>query len=541
MPNKTKIMKTLLLGINAKYIHPNLAIRLLKANTRYETDIKEFTIKEDINNIINYIIDNHYEILGISCYIWNIEIVKNIIKLLKEKNPNLIIVLGGPEVSYNGNEYLNLVDYVIKNEGERAWDMLLDYIHGNGNICEIPNLYYKDGFTYDEIVDITTIKTAYHLIEDVKNQIIYFETSRGCPFHCAYCMASLDNHVRFFDIDQIKKDLDLLLARGARVIKFLDRTFNANKKKFIDLILFLIEKHKPYNSFQFEITGDLLDEDIIDFINQKAPKNLFRFEIGIQSTNIESNRLVYRIQNNQKLFHNIRLIQNANVIDLHLDLIAGLPKEDYKSFQNTFNEVLSLRPKELQLGFLKLLHGTKLENEAYKYNYIFNKTAPYEIKCNDSLSEEDIRMIHICEDAFEKYYNYGYMKNAINYILDNINDAFHFFFNLGIFYMNNEHDGLHGLFNTIDLFIKNNYSFYDEAHVLLIEDYLKYNNVKAKTWWDRPNNKNELIRYIDSINLTPFSIDILYKYSMVVEYKDYIIVALYIDNQSYVYKHKRNS
>lgn len=532
-------MKTLLLGINAKYIHPNLAIRLLKANTKYQTDIKEFTIKEDINNIVNYIIENNYEILGISCYIWNIEMVKLLIPILKDKNPSLVIILGGPEVSYNGNEYLSIVDYVIKNEGEKAWDMLLHYLHGDGDISLIPNLYHKDGFTFDETIDVTTINTAYDLIEDVKNQIIYFETSRGCPFHCAYCMASLDNHVRFFNMDKIKEDLDLLLSRGARVIKFLDRTFNANKKKFIDLVLFLIDKHKDYNSFQFEITGDLLDEDIIDFINKKAPKNLFRFEIGIQSTNIESNRLVYRIQNNEKLFHNIKLIQKANIIDLHLDLIAGLPKEDYNSFQNTFNEVLSLRPKELQLGFLKLLHGTRLEGEAYKYNYSFSNIAPYEIKYNDSLSENDIKNIHICEDAFEKYYNYGYMPNAINYILDNIDNAFLFFFELGNFYINNNHEGLHGLFNTLDLFIKNNYDFYDDVHILLIEDYLKYNNVKAKTWWDRPSNKNELIRYINEIKLTPFSIDILYKYSMVVEYKKYLIIALYINNKSYVYKIKR--
>lgn len=532
-------MKSLLLAINAKYIHPALSTRLLKANTSYITDVKDFTIKENINNIISYVIDNGYDILGISCYIWNIELVKKLIVLLKEKKKDLIIVLGGPEVSYNARDYLHIVDYVIKNEGEKTWDMLLDHIHNNTDINKIPNLYHKNGFTFDENVNVKDINTAYDLIDDVSNQIVYFETSRGCPFHCAYCMASLENNVRYFDMDKIKKDLKYLLDKGARVIKFLDRTFNANKKKFIELVLFLIDNHKEYNSFQFEITGDLLDEDIIDFINKKAPKNLFRFEIGIQSTNIESNRLVYRIQNNEKLFHNIRLIQNANVIDLHLDLIAGLPKEDYNSFMNTFNEVLSLRPKELQLGFLKLLHGTRLEKECFKYNYKFEETAPYEIIENDSLSQEDIKKIHICEDAFEKYYNYGYMKTSINYILDNIDNAFMFFYNLGIYYMNNDHTGLHNLFYLLDMFIKENYSFYKEAHVLLIEDYLKYNNVKAKIWWDRPCNKKELIRYIDSISLTPYSIDVLYKYSVVVEYEEYILIALYINNKSYVYKTKR--
>ena len=345
-------MKTLLLGINSKYIHPNMAIRLLKANCEYEVDIKEFNIKNTVEEITEYIVSNQYEAVGFSCYIWNIELVKKILFQLKKHN--ITIILGGPEVSYDASYYLEneLCDYVIKNEGEETFNLLMKYFHKEINLEDIPNLYHKDGFTFDKLVDISKSKMAYHLLNDLSNQIIYIETSRGCPYRCGYCMASLDNKLRFFDIEEIKNQILILINNGGRIFKFLDRTFNANKKNFLSLIDFIIKHHKPNNSFQFEITGDLLDDDIIIYINQKAPKNLFRFEIGIQSTNIKANKAVYRIQNNKKLFHNIKLIQNAGIIDLHLDLIAGLPYEDYPSFVNTFNEVLSLRPKELQLGLL---------------------------------------------------------------------------------------------------------------------------------------------------------------------------------------------
>ena len=338
-------MKTLLLGINSKYIHPNIAIRLLKANCDFEVDLKEFNIKDKVETIYEFIINNDYDVLGVSCYIWNIELVNVLLPLLRKHN--IKIILGGPEVSYNALFYLenNLCDFVIKNEGEEAFNLILHYLDGKVKLEDIPNLYHKNGFTFDKLVDISKTKMAYHLLDDIQNKIIYIETSRGCPFHCGYCMASLDNKLRFFDIEEIKKEVLLLINKGGRVFKFLDRTFNANKKNFLSLIDFIILHHKENNSFQFEITGDLLDDDVIRYINEKAPKNLFRFEIGIQSTNVKANKAVYRIQNNEKLFHNIKLIQDANIIDLHLDLIAGLPYEDYSSFRNTFNEVLSLRPK----------------------------------------------------------------------------------------------------------------------------------------------------------------------------------------------------
>lgn len=344
-------------------------------------------------------------------------------------------------------------------------------------------------------------------------------------------MASLDNKLRFFDIEEIKRQVLSLINNGGRVFKFLDRTFNANKKNFISLIDFIIKNHKEKNSFQFEITGDLLDDDVINYINEHAPKNLFRFEIGIQSTNIKANKAVYRIQNNEKLFHNIKLIQDKEVIDLHLDLICGLPYEDFSSFRNTFNEVLSLRPKELQLGFLKLLKGTKLYNEKDQYGYIFNNQAPYDVISNNFLSKEEIIDIHLLEDAFDRFYNKDYYKNSINYIIDNIDDPFLFFSSLGKEKLISKR--LEDTFKTLDIFVKNNYpSLYSNIHKLLILDYLNCYKIKPSSWWDEnitPKEKNELLRLHHKLGNLNYDLNTLYKYALVIPLTNEIIVAIYKD------------
>ena len=524
-------MKTLLLAVNAKYIHPNLGIRLLKKNTDYDVDIKEFTIKDSVSEMVDFIIDNKYKFVGFSCYIWNIEIIKEVLTRLKEHN--IYIMLGGPEVSYNAIYYLenDLADFVIKNEGEEAFDLLLKYLDNKCEISEVPNLYYKGGYTFDKLVDLEKTKMAYDLLDDVQNKIVYIETSRGCPYHCGYCMASLDNKVRFFNIDEIKKQIKILIERKARVFKFLDRTFNANKKNFIDLIDFIILNHLPSNSFQFEITGDLLSPEIIDYINKKAPENLFRFEIGIQSTNLDTNLSVGRIQNNEKLFSNIKKIQDAQIIDLHLDLIAGLPLEDYQSFEKTFNDVVQLKPLELQLGFLKLLHGTALMKDAGKHGYIWMDKAPYEVISNSYLSKEDIAEIHIAEDSFEEYYNKGVMRQAINVIIDNEPSPFEFFHSLGK--TDYKHKGLEHLFENIDMFVKDK-SYYKEFHKKLIIDYLTYFKVRPKAWWENllsKQEKNEIYRMLVLDKKIDINLLDLYKYGLLVELDESYIVALYKPNE----------
>ncbi|MFI3329961.1 MAG: DUF4080 domain-containing protein [bacterium] len=522
-------MKVLLTAINAKYIHTNLAIRLLKKNTSYDTDIIEFTIKDEVNKVSNYIIDNNYDIVGFSCYIWNISFIKEV--CLNLRNKNIKIFLGGPEVSYNPFDYINTYcDYVIKDEGEEAFDLLLHHLDNKLDIKEVPNLYYEDKFTFNKLVNLNKIKLAYDICNDVENRIVYIETSRGCPYKCSYCMASLDNKVRFFDIEEIKKQVLSLINRGTRVFKFLDRTFNANKKNFIELIDFIVDNYKENNSFQFEITGDLLAPEIIDYINNKCPKGLIRFEIGIQSTNIKANKAVYRIQDNVKLFNNIRRIQDANVIDLHLDLIAGLPYEDYDSFKNTFNEVVDLFPLELQLGFLKILHGTKLESETKQYGYIFDEEPPYTIISNDFLSKEDIKKIHQVEDVFEIYYNKGYFKTSIFKILKLEKNYYDFFYEFNVYLENKNNKPLKERFVNLIEFLKIR-GYLDSVIIDIYIDYLSYFKLKPEPIWPKLDitTRKQLVKNIVDKGL--FDIDTLSRYSVVIPVNNKLIVSIYKPNK----------
>ncbi len=522
-------MKVLLVAINAKYIHTNLAIRLLKKNTNYNTDIIEFTIKDEVDRVVNYILENKYDVIGFSCYIWNITFIKEV--CLKLRNSNIKIFLGGPEVSYNPTDYISkYCDYIIKDEGEEAFDLLLHYLDNKIKIEEVPNLYFEDKFTFNKLVDLNKIKLAYDICNDVENRIVYIETSRGCPYKCSYCMASLDNKVRFFDIEEIKKQVLYLINRNTKVFKFLDRTFNANKKNFIELIDFIVESHKENNSFQFEITGDLLAPEIIDYINEKCPKGLIRFEIGIQSTNIKANKAVYRIQDNEKLFNNIRRIQEGNVIDLHLDLIAGLPYEDYDSFKNTFNEVVDLFPLELQLGFLKILHGTKLESETEQYGYIFDKEPPYTIISNNFLSKEDIKKIHQVEDVFDIYYNKGYFKTSIFKILKLENNYFDFFYDLSVYLENKNNKSLKDRFLNLINFI-NNRGYLDKVIIDIYVDYLSYFKLKPEPIWPKLDIsiKKEYVKNI--VNKGLFDIDTLSRYSIIIPVNDKLIISIYKPNK----------
>ncbi len=527
-------MKTLLIGINSKYIHTNLAIRLLHKNTSCETSIHETTIKDDIIELYNYIKSNDFDNIAISTYIWNIEIVYQLLKLLENDSYN--IILGGPEASYNTDYIFNnyKVDYIVKGEGELAFNELLNALEYNTETANINNISTNN--FHNPIVEISNLNDiilAYDMNDDYINKIQYIESSRGCPFNCSFCMSSLERKVRFFDIEEIKNTLILFNKKGAKTIKFLDRTFNTSKKYAIDIMDFIINNHNEGQVYQFEITGDILDPEIIDYLNNNAPKGLFRFEIGIQSTNIETNILVDRLQDNEKLFYNIKKIQNLDIIDLHLDLIAGLPNESLSSFKNTFNEVMSLIPRELQLGFLKMLHGTKIRIESEKYNYKFSDNAPYEIISNDTLSNSDMQVIKYVEETLEIYWNKSFMYESMKYIFNCLNnDYFDILYKFGKYL-----ESINGFKDyQIDHLFTNLYNYFnnlvDDAKLLyyLKRDYLKRSKVKPKIWWSRTSKirRNELVKYISE--KLDISTNILYKYSVIEEYNDEIFIAIYKDN-----------
>lgn len=540
-------MKTLLISINAKYIHTNNAVRLLKANSDFDVDILEYTIKDDIEDIIKEITQYQPDVLGFSSYIWNINMIESII--VKLNLPNTKIILGGPEVSYDSLHYINKldVDYILKGEGEVSFNALLHRLDKDQDISNIPNLTYKNAGKImsnpiEEIHDLNTLNLPYYFQEDkqdIKHKISYIESSRGCPYKCSYCLSSLEKSVRFFDIEKVKEAILYLMHHGSKTIKFLDRTFNANKNT-LDLLDFIIEHNNNETVIQFEITGDILDPNIIHHLNKKAPKGLFRFEIGIQSTNEETNRLVDRFQNTKKLFSNIDLIQKGDVIDLHLDLIAGLPNEDLESFKNTFNQVFKLGAKELQLGFLKMLRGTKIRNEALKYKYIFQEKAPYQIASNNVLSKDDIDIIHHVEHMLELYHNKGYFGKEFHKILLHIKDPFSFFYDIHLHYV--KHGFKMKNYQIEDVY-QNIFELLTEAETFLVKkDYLLRSKIKPKLFFETVKDKTRRREILESItNKYDISLHDLYKHSVIITHDKESFVVVYKHNQTSSFTIKEDS
>lgn len=535
-------MKTILLSVNAKYIHTNIAVRLLKMNTDFLVDIMEYTIKDNVDDIIKAIENANPDVLGFSVYIWNVTMITKIIDRLHL--PNTTIVLGGPEVSYDSSYFLTKhnVDIIIRGEGELSFNALLHALDSKQSYNDIDNLVYlKDGKLIDkgikEISDLSSIKQPYFLEDDIShipNKVSYIESSRGCPYKCSYCLSSLEKKVRFFNVEDVKKTILYLMEKGSKTIKFLDRTFNANKNT-LDLLSFIIENNNGKTVFQFEITGDILDQEIIHHLNKYAPPGLFRFEIGIQSINYETNFLVDRFQNTDKLFENITLIQKGNIIGLHLDLIAGLPKEDLLSFRKTFDEVFKLGAKELQLGFLKMLRGTKIRREADKYNYKYHETAPYEIISNESISPSDITEIHLVEHMLDIYHNKGYFgTNLLDFILSK-KSPFIFFKEIGEFYI--KHNLSFKGYQVEDVY-QRLFDFVKDDTVIfnLKKDYLNRSKIKPKIFWDNTMDKQErrriFLRLSEEKNI---DINILYKYSVMIKFNNEYYIIIYKDFKNYSY------
>ncbi len=528
-------MNTLLVGINSKYIHPNMAIRLLKANAKQPVAIKEWTIKDSITSMVDYILHEEVDLLGLSCYIWNTELIKSLLTALRQQAFQGQILLGGPEVSYDTEVYFTTyhVDFIIAGEGEQAFSSLLEALVHNTSLDGIPNLHTKDHRSSSMVIsDLGSLASPFFDL-DYQHQIMYLEASRGCPFHCSYCMASLDNQVRIFPLEQVQATIQFLLEQGARTFKFLDRTFNLNLARTKALFAFIIE-HAPQDaSFQFEITGELLNNELINFVNTLVPPHMFRFEIGIQSTNDDTNRLIGRRQNNTILFHNISLLQEAGIVDVHLDLIAGLPREDLASFRNTFDQVIGLNPLELQLGFLKLLKGTKLAQEAHLYSYEWSTVSPYEIITNDSLSLHDLAVIHTVENVCDKYYNASFMKTSIHYLLDHVQSPFDFFYQFGCYYeARYEWIGynLDHLFSRLHEYVQSQTSIdANEVLFLMKQDYLKHFTIKPKIWWKRPaplTYKAKIKKLLET-ELSYFSPDDVYRYGIVETHCNHGFLILY--------------
>ena len=495
--------------LNAKYIHMNLAIRYLKAYAQPEFDVKlvEYTIKDPVLNIVTDLYQRRPDVIGFSCYIWNIEETIKVVKLLKKAAPNIVIVAGGPEVSYDVREWMERVpelDFIVIGEGEETFKQLLFALEGRKEVADVAGLAFRDG---DRIVmnpqrnklRLADMPSPFRFPEDIPhlpNRIIYVETSRGCPFSCQFCLSSIEVGVRYFDREKIKDDLRYLMKHGARTIKFVDRTFNISRSYAMDMFRFLIDEHVPGTVFQFEITADIMRPEVIEFLNKEAPPGLFRFEIGVQSTNDEVNRLIMRKQNFAKLSRTVTMIKEGGKIAQHLDLIAGLPEEDYNSFRKTFNDVFALRPEELQLGFLKLLRGTGLRLRAEEYGYVYMDHAPYEVLANNVLSFDDVIRIKQVEDVLEKYWNAHRMDETIEYLVTDVFPSpFDFFQQFGTYW---DERGwarighqLEDLFRRLHEFLRTCApEALPVAESLMKYDYLRNQKYKPrKPWWEEKTEK----------------------------------------------------
>jgi radical SAM superfamily enzyme YgiQ (UPF0313 family) len=421
-------MKVVLATINAKYIHTSLALRLLYVanKERFDISFREYTLKEDVEKMANELVLTGCDVIGLGVYIWNVRQIRYLVGLLKEKNPALILILGGPEVTYEPAFFLDNwpVDYIVSGEGEFVLGELLEAIQKQQEVdIEGVSSRGKINKTIASAVlsKVIALPSPYKLPEDRENmqhRVVYFETSRGCPFHCQFCLASLDKEVRYFPITYIFENLEYLIDNGAKQIKFLDRTFNINKQHSQSIFDFLFNRYRPNLSCQFEIYADLLQEEMIDYLNEYLPDNYFRFEIGIQSTYEPANQAIRRKQDFQLLASNIQKLMQGGKIDLHLDLIAGLPFESFERFVKSFNDVFDLKAKEVQMGFLKMLRGTGLRRDAATYGYRYDEEAPYEVRSHDKLSESDLNRIHRAEQTLEKYWNSGRFSRTMKTLFD---------------------------------------------------------------------------------------------------------------------------
>lgn len=497
----------LLTTLNAKYIHLNLAIRILYDLNKDHANLDwiEFTIKNKAEEIVKKCSD--YDIVCFSCYIWNITETLAVCKILRDAYPDVQILLGGPEVSYEWEEVIALpyVDYLIIGEGEVPFE---SFVQSYPNVEEVPNLVYKTNETAvfnkrNVSFDIALLEDRnpyqYDPIEDLANKVSYIETSRGCPYKCEFCLASLDNKVRYLPMETIKNNLLYLMKHG-KTIKFLDRTFNVKRSFTLELFQFILDHHRPGNIFQFEITADIVHPDIIAFINEKVPPGLFRFEIGIQTVNQESNREVSRKQNFEKTSHVIKQLDER--IEMHLDLIVGLPLERMHQLKYSFEETFKLFAPELQLGFLKFLKGTPMREKYENYGYVFDPNPPYQIIKSDFLSEEELYRITLLEKALETFWNKKRTCHSLQYITLTYS-IFDFLTALGIYFNNRLNFHKHTLNQAYQIFYDFCRTHYNDPLLLelLAIDYYSYHKIKPTDLFEIEVDKQERFEWINHLKL----------------------------------------
>ncbi len=439
-------MKILLTTLNAKYIHSCLALKYLYGTvTDYDMDVdlKEFTINNERDYVFGEIIRGGYDLVCFSCYIWNIEQIRTLCQDLKKARPGMGILLGGPEVSFGSREFMeknSWADYIIRGEGEKPFaQFCAELLSETPELRKVENLTWRSRGRILETPEgklpyMDKLPFPYTYLDVEPDKIIYYESSRGCPFRCAYCLSAMDTTVRALSMDRVRRDLGYLMYKNVKQVKFVDRTFNYDRNRANEIWEFLIEKDNGITNFHFELCGDMLDSDSFRILS-KARKGLFQFEIGIQTANPYALHEIQRNDNVSQVLENVARLVEMDNCHVHVDLIAGLPFDTYRSFEQSFNMTYDAGADNLQLGFLKLLPGTPIRSMQEKHGYIFREHAPYEIISNKYMSAVDLIKLKMIENVLELYHNRGGFRLTLEYLMDELHlRPFNFYERLADYY-----------------------------------------------------------------------------------------------------------
>ena len=440
-------MKILLVACNAKYIHSNLAVYDLQAYASDYADhivLKEYTINQQKDDIMRDIYLEHPDVVCVSCYIWNLSFVKELMADLIKILPGADFWAGGPEVSYDAEKFLtenSEFKGVMVGEGEETFKELAGYyVEKNPqDLKDMTGICYRDGDQiihngWRQIMDLSSIPFIYKDLSEFKNRIIYYESSRGCPFSCSYCLSSIDKKLRFRDTETVKKELQFFIDNKVPQVKFVDRTFNCKHDHAMAIWKYINEHDNGVTNFHFEISADLLREEELQEMSTMRP-GLIQLEIGVQSTNPDTIKAIHRTMDFEKLKGIVDRIHSFGNIHQHLDLIAGLPYEDYDSFRHSFNDVYALKPQQLQLGFLKVLKGSHMMEMCREYGIVYKTQEPYEVLSTKWLDYDHVLKLKTVENMVEVYYNSGQFQNTLEYLEKFFPDAFSIYERLGSFYM----------------------------------------------------------------------------------------------------------
>ena len=440
-------MKILLVACNAKYIHSNLAVYDLQAYASDYADhivLKEYTINQQKDDIMRDIYLEHPDVVCVSCYIWNLSFVKELMADLIKILPGADFWAGGPEVSYDAEKFLtenSEFKGVMVGEGEETFKELAGYyVEKNPqDLKDMTGICYRDGDQiihngWRQIMDLSSIPFIYKDLSEFENRIIYYESSRGCPFSCSYCLSSIDKKLRFRDTETVKKELQFFIDNKVPQVKFVDRTFNCKHDHAMAIWKYINEHDNGVTNFHFEISADLLREEELQEMSTMRP-GLIQLEIGVQSTNPDTIKAIHRTMDFEKLKGIVDRIHSFGNIHQHLDLIAGLPYEDYDSFRNSFNDVYALKPQQLQLGFLKVLKGSHMMEMCREYGIVYKTQEPYEVLSTKWLDYDHVLKLKTVENMVEVYYNSGQFQNTLEYLENFFPDAFSIYERLGSFYM----------------------------------------------------------------------------------------------------------